>query len=221
MSERISTLIADDHPVFRRGLREVFDEDKRFAVVGEAVDGAEALKLIKQLRPAVAVLDIRMPHLSGLRVAREVSLGKLSTGIVMLTTHADEELFDEAMALGVLGYVLKENAVTDVLAAVENVANNRMFVSQSIAEMMVGRRTRRREFVDQQSGVKSLSPMERRILRFIATDKTSKEIAGELNISSRTVDTHRQNISQKLNLKGSHSLLKFAFEHRSELQDIE
>jgi DNA-binding NarL/FixJ family response regulator len=135
--------------------------------------------------------------------------------------QADEECFDEAMDIGVLGYVLKENAVTDVLAAAENVAHGRMFISQSIARLLVGRRTRGREFEEQHTGVKSLSPTERRIVRLIATDKTSKQIAEELGISVRTVDTHRQNISQKLNLQGSHSLLKFAFDHKAELLAFE
>jgi DNA-binding NarL/FixJ family response regulator len=146
---------------------------------------------------------------------------RLPVGFVILTNHADEELFDQAMDFGVLGYVLKENAVIDVLAAVENVAHGRLFLSQSISEKLVGRRTRSRQLAEEHSGLKSLSPTERRILRLIASDKTSKEIADQLGISVRTVDTHRQNISQKLNVKGSHSLLKFAFDHRLELQDLQ
>ncbi len=221
MSEPITVLIADDHPVFRRGLREVFEEDKRFQVTAEAGNGAEALRLIRQVKPAVAVLDIRMPELSGLQVAREAARQRLATGFVVLTNHADEELFDQAMELGVLGFVLKENAVVDVLAAVENVANRRLFLSQSMAELLVGRRARARQLADEHTGLKSLSPTERKILQLIASDKTSKEIAEHLRISARTVDTHRQNISQKLNLKGSHSLLKFAFDHRTELRHLE
>jgi len=221
MSKRISVVIADDHPVFRRGLREVFEEDARFDVAGEAADGAAALKLIAEARPAAAVLDIRMPQLNGLQVARELARQKLPARVVMLTSHADEELFDEAMGLGVLGYVLKENAVADVLAAAENVANGRMFISQSLTQMLVARRARVREFAGEHTGVPSLSPMERRILRMIASDRTSKEIADELKISVRTVDTHRQNMSQKLDLKGSHSLVKFAFEHKADLSALE
>lgn len=217
MSEPITVLVADDHPVFRRGLREVFEEDDRFEVLVEASDGAEALELIQQMKPRVAVLDIRMPRLSGLQVALRARALRLPTRFVILTNHADEELFDQAMDGGVLGYVLKENAVIDVLAAVENVAHGRLFLSQSISELLVSRRTRARQLAEEHSGIKSLSPMERRILRLIASDKTSKEIAQELSISVRTVDTHRQNMSQKLNVKGSHSLLKFAFDHRGEM----
>ena len=217
MSDWIAVLIADDHPVFRRGLKEVFQEDERFRVVGEVADGAEALRLVRTLHPAVVVLDIRMPHLTGLQVAREIFIHKLPTRVVMLTMHADEELFDEAMELGVLGYVLKENAVADVLAAVENVAHDRFFLSQSIAGLLVNRRSRIKDLAHQHTGIGALSPTEKKILRLVATDKTSKEIAGELQISIRTVDTHRQNISQKLNLQGSHSLLKFAFDHKAAL----
>lgn len=220
MSEPITVLVADDHPVFRRGLREVFEEDDRFEILVEASDGGEALELIQQVKPRVAVLDIRMPRLNGLQVALRARALQLPTRFVILTNHADEELFDQAMDVGVLGYVLKENAVIDVLAAVENVAHGRLFLSQSISELLVTRRTRARQLADEHSGIKSLSPMEKRILRLIASDKTSKEIAQELSISVRTVDTHRQNMSQKLNVKGSHSLLKFAFDHRTEIQDL-
>lgn len=217
MSDRITVLIADDHPVFRRGLKEVLQEDQRFQVVGEVADGAEALRLASTLKPAVMVLDIRMPHLTGLQVAREILNQKLPTRVVLLTMHADEELFDEAMELGVLGYVLKENAVADLLAAVENVAHDRIFLSQSIAGLLVNRRFRMRNLAQQHTGISALSPTEKKILRMVATDKTSKEIASGLQISIRTVDTHRQNISQKLNLQGSHSLLKFAFDNKATL----
>lgn len=217
MSDRITVLIADDHPVFRRGLKEVLQEDQRFQVVGEVADGAEALRLASTLKPAVMVLDIRMPHLTGLQVAREILNQKLPTRVVLLTMHADEELFDEAIELGVLGYVLKENAVADLLAAVENVAHDRIFLSQSIAGLLVNRRFRMRNLAQQHTGISALSPTEKKILRMVATDKTSKEIASGLQISIRTVDTHRQNISQKLNLQGSHSLLKFAFDNKATL----
>jgi len=220
MSDAITVVIADDHPVFRRGLLEVFRQDGRFRIAGEAGDGAEAKRLIEQHQPAVAILDIRMPHLNGVQLAREMATRRLSTRVVLLTMHADEELFDQAMEDGVLGYVLKENAITDVLAAAENAAPGRLFISQSLAGLLVNRRVRGREFAGEHTGISSLSPAERRILRLIATDKTSKEIAAELQISVRTVDTHRQNISQKLNLQGSHSLLKFAFEHKAELQTL-
>ncbi len=220
MSEPITVLIADDHPVFRRGMREVFDEDSRFKVVVEAADGVDALRLIQQWKPAVAGLDIRMPRQNGREGGRQAGLLQLGTGFVILTNHADAEVFDRALDLGVLGFVLKENAVVDVLAAVENVANGRLFLSQSMAELLVNRRARARQMAADHTGLNSLSPMERRILRLIASDSTSKEIAHQLNLSVRTVDTHRQNISQKLNIKGSHSLLKFAFDHRAELQDL-
>lgn len=221
MSDLITVLIADDHPVFRRGLIDVFREDGRFHIVGEASDGTEALRQIEQSRPAVAILDIRMPHANGVQVAKEIATRRLPTRVVMLTMHADEELFDQAMEDGVLGYVLKENAITDVLAAAENAANGQVFISQNIASLLIGRRTRGKEFTETHTGIKSLSPTERRILRLVATDKTSKEIAVDLHISVRTVDTHRQNISQKLNLQGSHSLLKFAFDHKAELRDLD
>ena len=213
----MTVLIADDHPVFRRGLRDVFEEDGRFRVIGEAADGQEALRMIESMRPGVAVLDIRMPKLSGLQVARAIHERRLKTRVVMLTMHPDEELFDEAMDLGAQGYVLKENAVEDVLNAAQSIAVDQFFISQSLSGLLVGRRTNARRLVQECDGLAVLSPAERRVLRLIASDNTSKEIASELEISVRTVDSHRQNISEKLGLFGSHSLLKFAFDHKAEL----
>ena len=214
----MSVLIADDHPVFRRGLREVFEEDERVRVIGEAADGQEALHVIQNAKPDVAVLDIRMPKLSGLQVARAIKERELATRVVMLTMYPDAELFDEAMDLGTQGYVLKENAVADVLNAVQSIAQGQFFISQSLSGLLVGRRAGARKLERERDGVTALSPAERRVLCLIASDKTSKEIAAELEISVRTVDSHRQNISEKLNLRGSHSLLKFAFDHKSALQ---
>lgn len=213
----VTVLIADDHPVFRRGLREVFEEDGRFRVVAEAVDGEEALRLIKGGCPSIAVLDIRMPRLNGIQVARAIKEQRLSTRVVMLTTHPDEEFFDQAMDLGIKGYLLKENAIADILSAAESIARGHFFISQSLSGLLVGRRASARRLDQERDGMSALSPMERRVLSLIASDKTSKEIASALDISVRTVDSHRQNISQKLSLQGSHSLLKFAYDNKAAL----
>jgi DNA-binding NarL/FixJ family response regulator len=217
MKTPITILIADDHPIFRKGLCEVLAEDRALRVVRETGDGAEALRLIQELRPAIAILDIHMPKLSGLQVIRSLWENKSLVKIILLTMHEDEDLFNEAMNLGVSAYVLKENAAADLLNAVRCVAEGKTFVSPSLADLLLRRSKQSAALRKEKAGLELLTATEGRILKLIAEDKTTKEIAEALGISTRTVDTHRQNISHKLNLSGSHSLLKFAYDNKSRL----
>ena len=217
MSPKISILIADDHPIFRKGLCEVIESDPSLRLIGQAGNGEEALRLVAELLPAVAILDINMPRLSGLQVARTLAERQLPVKLVLLTMHEDEDLFDEAMALGVPAYVLKESAVEDLLTAVQAVVAGRGFISPTIAGLLVKRREMAAELRRDKPGLDLLTPTERRILRLISEDRTTKEIADTLGISPRTVETHRQNMSHKLHLSGSHSLLKFAFDNKAHL----
>ncbi|MBX3747700.1 MAG: response regulator transcription factor [Verrucomicrobiae bacterium] len=210
-------ILADDHPVFRRGLADVLREEPSVRVVGEAGDGEEALALIRARRPAVAILDVHMPKRTGLEVARALKEEGHPTRVVLLTMHEDPEFLEAAMDLGVCGYVLKENAVTDVLAALKTVLEDRIYISPTMSGLVARRAGERASLKREKPGLDRLTPAERRILRLIADDKTTKEIAGVLGISVRTVDTHRQNMSHKLHLEGAHSLLKFAFANRSRL----
>jgi DNA-binding NarL/FixJ family response regulator len=210
-------LIADDHPIFRKGLCEVIAEDRSLQVVQETGDGAEALRLIQELRPALAILDIHMPKLSGLQVIRALWERQFPVKVILLTMHEDEDLFNEAINLGVAAYVLKENAAGDLLSAIRCVVDGKTFVSPSLAGLLLRRGEQSAALRREKAGFELLTPTERRILKLIAEDKTTKEIAEALEISSRTVDTHRQNISHKLNLSGSHSLLKFAYDNKSKL----
>src|SRR5262245_38148265 len=217
MSAPLKILIADDHPIFRRGLCDVIQADGGLRLVGQASDGDEALKLIDELRPDIAILDVHMPKLSGLQAARKLIEKKSVVKLVLLTMHEDEELLNEALNLGIHGYVLKENAVEDLLAAVRSAASGKTFISASLSDLLVHRRTQAESLRREKPGLDSLTPTERRILKLIADDKTSKEIAEVLSCAIRTVETHRQNISQKLGLSGSHSLLKFAYDNKSSL----
>ncbi len=210
-------IIADDHPVFRRGLVDVLGEEPSIRVVGEAGDGEEALALIRARRPAVAILDVRMPKRTGLEVARVLREEDHPTRLVLLTMHEDPEFLEAAMDLGVRGYVLKENAVTDVLTAIRYVLDDRTYISPTLSGLVARRAEERRALKREKPGIERLTAAERRILLLISDDKTTKEIADLLGISVRTVDTHRQNMSHKLHLEGAHSLLKFAFANRSRL----
>ncbi len=213
----ISVFTADDHPIFRRGLFDILGEEDDLRLLGQASAGDEALKQILSLQPDIAILDMDMPGMSGLDVARALEPRKIRTRIILLTMHEDETLFNEAINLGVLGYVLKENAVDDVVTAIRAAAEGRTFISPSVSDFLLRRNREKTELRQQKPGLEQLTPAERRILKQIAEDKTSKEIADALGISARTVETHRQNISNKLGLSGSHSLLKFAFHNKSHL----
>lgn len=214
---KLRALIADDHPMFRKGLLQAVGSDNAIEIVGEAGDGQEALRLADELKPDIAILDIEMPGLNGLQVAEEIIKRHLPIDIVFLTMYKEEDMFNEAMDLGVKGYVLKESAVSDIVNSIKTVASGRYFLSPSISEFLVSRSDRARLLLKKKPQLQNLTTTERKVLRSISENKTSKEIADDLNISYRTVENHRSNICNKLAIHGSHSLLKFAIEHKSEL----
>lgn len=217
MSTRIKVIIVDDHPLFRQGLRQVIEADSRFHLVGEAGDGDSGLRLIQEKKPAIAVLDVSLPKLSGLEVTRQIRSRKLPTSIIILTMYKEEETFNQALDLGVKGFVLKENAAEDIVNSLAKVAEGEHYLSPSISSYLVRRRNRADELAARKPGLDDLTKAERRILKLVGEKKTSREIAAELFISPRTVEAHRANISAKLELRGSHSLLQFALENRSVL----
>ncbi|HRH44449.1 MAG TPA: response regulator transcription factor [Pyrinomonadaceae bacterium] len=217
MEKSIKIIMADDHPIVRQGLRKMIETDENILIVAEADDGESALKLILEHQPTVAVLDIDMPKMDGFAVVRELQKIKAPIETIFLTMHSEEELFQAAMDLGVKGYVLKDGAVGDIIKAIKSVAEHRPFLSPALSALLLKRRRRLEELELQQPGLNLLTPTEKRILKLIAEDKTSKDIGEELFISHRTVETHRQNISRKLDLHGSLALVKFAIAHKSEL----
>ena len=217
MTIQIKIVMADDHPIVRQGLRQMIETDKSLFIVAEAGDGQTALALIEQHRPDVAVLDIDMPQMDGFAIVRALERKNLTVEVVFLTMHSEEEIFQAAMDLGVKGYVLKDSAVTDIVQSIKTVAAGRPYLSPALSALLLHRRRRADELDQAQPGLHDLSPMERRVLKSIAEDKTSREIAEELFISPRTVETHRSNICKKLNLHGSLALIKFALTHKSEL----
>lgn len=209
--------MADDHPIVRQGLRKIIETDKDLLIIAEAGDGQAALDLIEEYQPQVAVLDIDMPGMDGFAVVREMQRRRVATEVVFLTMLDEEETFQAAMDLNVRGYVLKDSAADEIVAAIKSVAQNRPFLSPAMSAMLLNRRRRADELAREQPGLDSLTPTERRILRLVAENKTSKEIGEELFVSYRTIEGHRANISRKLNLTGSLALVKFASANKSEL----
>ena len=213
-SNQITVLIADDHPIFRKGLRQVIDDEPSIKVVAEAEDGEEAYKLLRELQPNVAVLDIDMPSMDGFELARLVRQEKLPSAVVFLTMHKDEDVFNEALDLGVKAYVVKDSAATDIVGSIKAAAAGRHYLSPSISGFLLQRRSEIDLFVKERPSLNDLTPTERKVLRAIADNKSSREIASEMFISFRTVENHRANICSKLDLHGSNALLKFALEHK-------
>ena len=215
--DRIRIVIADDHPLLRKGLREVIEEDSSLHVVGEAVDGDTALEQIERLRPDIVVADIGMPRRDGLALVREMQARKLTAGVIFLTLHSDAGLFNQAIDLGAKGYILKDSALTAIVDAIKAVASGQHFFTQSLTGLLVRRRAAAQALAASQPRLVDLTPTERRILQLIASGQSSKEIANALFIHYRTVENHRVNIAQKLGLRGHNAVLKFALEHRMEL----
>ena len=214
MQEDVTVLIADDHPIFRKGLSQVVAAEPGLRVVAEADNGEAALRMIRELRPRVALLDLEMPQLDGLGVARAVRDQQLPVQVIFLTMHNDEDAVNDALEAGISGYVLKDSAVDDVVASIRSVVAGRPYLSPGISSHLLGRWRKREELARCQPAAESLTPAERRILQLIAEYKTSKEIADVLCVSPRTVENHRANICTKLELHGSHALIRFAVEHR-------
>lgn len=214
---KITIIIADDHPIVRKGLRETIEEESKFIVLAEVKNGQEAIEAIEKHAPQITILDVDMPVMNGFEAAREIKAKKLVTEIIFLTMHRDEDLFNEAIDLGAKGFVLKDSAISDIVECIKTVAESEHYASHALTKFLINRSRRALQLTEKQPSINDLTPTERRVLKLIAENQTSKEIGEYLFISPRTVEKHRANICRKLNLQGSHSLLKFAVFHKSEL----
>lgn len=220
MPERITILIVDDHPIFRHGLHDILSREEDFHVVGEAPDGEKALEFIRSRKPNIAVIDVEMPKLSGLELAERVQREELPVSLLVLTMYEEESIFDRAMKLGVMGYIIKDSADDDIVQAIRMVTRGDYFISPALVSHAVKKR-RSTTSTDIVLNLNQLTITERYVLRMISQSKSTKEIAEKLSISVRTVERHRYNISQKLNLSGSYGLLRFAIEHKEQLESME
>jgi two-component system, NarL family, response regulator DegU len=204
--EPVTIIFADDHPLFRNGLCDVLQHQPGYALVGEAGDGEEAYRLIVERHPAIAILDVEMPKMSGIEVAQKVHADERDVRMIILTMHEGQSLFNRAMDAGVMGYILKDTAVLDVLDAISKVARGEYYISSSLSNQLLHKVNHFDRSLDQ------LTATEKRILHLISESRSSRQIAEQLCISLRTVENHRYNICQKLQLNGSYALLRFALE---------
>jgi DNA-binding NarL/FixJ family response regulator len=200
----VRVLIADDHEMFRQGLR-VLLEEEGFQFVGEASDCREAVQLCQQLHPEVAILDISMPLLNGIFAAREIIKANPRTKIVLLTQHTEDQMVLESLRAGVTGYVLKTRATSELVHALRAVCRGEMYLTQSISRAVV------QAFLMKDSlPTRPLSDRERQVLQLVAEGKTTKEIASLLGISVNTAESHRTNLMEKLDIHDTAGLVRYA-----------
>jgi DNA-binding NarL/FixJ family response regulator len=217
VADEIRVLLADDHPVVRKGLKASIEEEPLQTVIAEAADGEEALKLIRALRPQLAVLDIDMPRMDGLAVVKEMAKLKLETKAIILSFHSDEDIFRAALDAGASGYLLKESAMEEIVGAIQAVIAGKTYLSSGIAlQLLQGDHAGKS--VAQNPLLRDLTLSERRILRLIAEGLSSKEIGDQLSIHYRTVENHRSNMCRKLGIEGANALLRFALQHKEALK---
>jgi len=214
--DKIRVIISDDHPIFRIGLANVIRASERLDLIGEAENGEQALKLISELNPDVAVLDIEMPFRNGLQVCEEVCANQNNrTKIIILTLYKEFDLYQKAMEIGASGYLLKDNAVGELVRAIENVFAGSQYISQSLDQLLVSKNSHLMENPKLMASLSKLTQTEKKILHLISEHKTTKDIASMLFVSDKTIENHRYNISKKLELEGGqNNLLMFAMENK-------
>jgi DNA-binding NarL/FixJ family response regulator len=215
MADQIRILLADDHPVVRKGLRMAIEEDAGLSIVGEAADGEAAFALIVELLPQIAVLDIDMPKLDGFQVAREIATWHLPVATIFLTMHTGEDPFRAAMDLRANGYILKDSAMLEIVAGIRAVAAGQPYLSSALTARLL--QPPAPASAPNDVLAIRLTPTERRIVQLIAADKSSKEIGEDLSIHYRTIENHRTNICRKLGLEGANALLRFALQNKNRL----
>lgn len=212
--DKIRLLIADDHPVTRKGIAALIRTRPEFEVVAEADDGQEAIEKTRELRPDVVVLDLMMPKLSGLEATRAIHAEFPQIGILILTGYESEQKLYQAIEAGARGYVLKSTEIDELSKALHAIAQGEKFFSSTLQELMVSGYLRRAQKASKkQETVVALTDREREILKLVAEGFTNQMIAEQLFISPRTVDTHRTNLMKKLDLHDVVALVRYAVEH--------
>jgi two-component system response regulator NreC len=210
MSKKIRLLLVDDHEIVRAGLRMLFTAETDMEIVGEAGSGDEAVEAVGELKPDVVIMDVAMPGISGIEATRRIKQAYPDTVVLALTMHEDEQYFFEMLNAGAAGYIPKRAAPDDLVSAIRVVHEGNVFLHATLAKYLM------RDVLGQAAGhtppASELTPREREVLTYIAEGYTNREIAESLVISVKTVDRHRENIMQKLNIHSRVELVKYAIE---------
>ena len=212
MAEKIEILIAEDHPIFRRGLLQIINKEPDMVVVADLSNGLDVVKVASTCNPKIILLDIDMPLKSGLQVAADLKEEGSKANVIFLTSNSSYKDFSKAIEVGAKGYVLKDNAIEETVNCIRMVSSGKSYITPALSEYLLQiHQSPQEEKTD--SLKDKLSPSEFKILQLISSHKTTKVISEELFISPKTVENHRTNISKKLGLSGANSLLKFALLH--------
>jgi DNA-binding NarL/FixJ family response regulator len=208
--KKIRILLADDHNIMRRGLRLLLERQPGFEVVGEAADGRQAVERAEATKPDVAVLDIAMPNMSGIEAAQRIRVLLPQAAIIILSMHSDEGYVLRALKVGAKGYLLKDSAENDLIEAIRAVSAGKAFFSPEISKILVEDYVREMRKRGAEDSYELLTSREREILQLLAEGKSNKDIATSLNLSLYTVETHRRNLQDKLNLHSVAELILYA-----------
>jgi DNA-binding NarL/FixJ family response regulator len=208
-----TVLLVEDHALVRRGIRTMLEVEADMKVVGECGDGREAVRLFNRLRPDLVLMDVAMPDLNGIEATRQMVASRPGSRVIMLSMHADGQYVVESFRAGASGYVLKDAAFGELLSAIKAVRDGKRYLSPPLNESTLTDYVRATRGDRSVSELDILSNREREVLQLIGEGNSSAEIAGKLEISVRTVETHRQHIMEKLNIHSVAGLTKFAIRH--------
>jgi DNA-binding NarL/FixJ family response regulator len=207
--KRVRILVADDHAIVRRGMRTLIESQEGWETCAEVSNGREAVEKAEELKPDIAILDIGMPELNGLDAARQILKASPQTEVLILTMHQSEEVVAEVLKAGPRGYVLKSDADQNLVAAIEALLQHKPFLSSNVTDMILS------DYLGGHAGPMSeprtrVTAREREIIQLLAEGKSNKEVASALDISTRTVETHRAHIMHKLGLTSFGDLVRYA-----------
>jgi DNA-binding NarL/FixJ family response regulator len=208
--KKVRVLLADDHQLMRSGIRLMLEREPDMSVIGEASDGREAVTLAKSLKPDVVVMDIGMPNLNGIDAAGQMTQENPEVAIMIVSMHPDETYVLRALRAGARGYLLKDSAEADLIKAVHMVAGGKSFFSPAVSKVLLDDYVRKLKRSGTDDAYDLLTPREREVLQLIAEGKSNKDIANLLNLSVYTVESHRSNLMEKLNLRGLPELILYA-----------
>ena len=208
--KKIRVLLADDHQLMRSGIRLMLEREGDLMVAGEASDGCEAVALAKSLKPDVVIMDIGMANLNGIEAARRMTQDMPELAVLMLSMHSDESYVLRALKAGAKGYLLKDSAEQDLIKAVHVVAGGKSFFSPAVSRVLLDDYVRKLKRSGADDAYDLLTPREHELLQLIAEGKSNKDIANLLNLSVYTVESHRSNLMEKLNLRGLPELILYA-----------
>ena len=212
--KKIRILLVDDHPVIRYGLVTLLDDEDAFEVIGEAENGRQALELLKTNRADVVIMDIKMPEMNGIETMEAIHKEYPNVKVLALSMYDEQEYISRMLKAGAKGYILKNSSQDEVIKAVKTINDGNNYFSSKVSSVMLS------QYLAEQTGEKEggstfipLTNREKQIIRMIAEEMTNAEIAEQLNISKRTVDTHRRNLIKKLDVKNTAGLVKYAIKH--------